>query len=98
MANDLCRATIADVDRVSSVITLHEHKTANRPASPGTPRRTCRPDVLRLFRSVTLSLCTSAVLSSVHNPRAGKAWCVENLSRTDSRLRDLAGLPRDLVL
>ena len=28
----------------------------------------------------------------------GKAWRVENLSRTYSRLRDLAGLPRVLVL
>ena len=29
---------------------------------------------------------------------AGKAWTVPNLSRTYSRLRDLAELPRDLVL
>ncbi len=29
---------------------------------------------------------------------AGKAWTVPSLSRTYSRLRDLAGLPRDLVL
>src|SRR5262249_35748251 len=29
---------------------------------------------------------------------AGKGWSVQNLSRTYSRLRDLAGLPRDLVL
>ena len=29
---------------------------------------------------------------------AGKAWRVANLSRTYSRLRDEAGLPRDLVL
>jgi site-specific recombinase XerD len=29
---------------------------------------------------------------------AGKAWSVPNLSRTYSRLRDVAGLPRDLVL
>ncbi len=29
---------------------------------------------------------------------AGKAWTVPNLSRTYPRLRDLAGLPRDLVL
>jgi site-specific recombinase XerD len=28
----------------------------------------------------------------------GKTWSVPNLSRTYSRLRDLAGLPRDLVL
>ena len=28
----------------------------------------------------------------------GKAWTVPNLSRTYSRLRDLAHLPRDLVL
>src|SRR6266566_2633432 len=27
-----------------------------------------------------------------------KAWSVPNLSRTYSRLRDMAGLPRDLVL
>jgi len=29
---------------------------------------------------------------------AGKAWSVPNLSRSYSRLRNLAGLPRDLVL
>ena len=29
---------------------------------------------------------------------AGKAWTVPNLSRTYSRLRNEAGLPRDLVL
>ena len=29
---------------------------------------------------------------------SGKGWRVENLSRTYSRLRDLAELPRDLVL
>jgi integrase/recombinase XerC len=29
---------------------------------------------------------------------SGKGWRVENLSRTYSRLRDQAGLPRDLVL
>jgi site-specific recombinase XerD len=29
---------------------------------------------------------------------AGKAWTVPNLSRTYSRLRDVAGLSRDLVL
>ncbi len=29
---------------------------------------------------------------------AGKAWTVPNLSRTYSRLRDVAGLPRDLAL
>ena len=29
---------------------------------------------------------------------SGRAWTVANLSRTYSRLRDLAGLPKDLVL
>jgi site-specific recombinase XerD len=29
---------------------------------------------------------------------SGKAWSVPNLSRSYSRLRDMAGLPRDLVL
>jgi len=29
---------------------------------------------------------------------SGRGWSVENLSRTYSRLRDLAGLPKDLVL
>ena len=29
---------------------------------------------------------------------AGKIWTVPNISRTYSRLRDMAGLPRDLVL
>ena len=29
---------------------------------------------------------------------SGRGWRVENLSRTYSRLRDIAGLPKDLVL
>ena len=33
---DLCRATIADVDRINRVITLKEHKTARK---TGQPRR-----------------------------------------------------------
>ncbi|MGE5192356.1 MAG: hypothetical protein ACM3U2_07610 [Deltaproteobacteria bacterium] len=49
-----------------------------------------------------LSLLDQAIGTRTEGPvflsPAAKAWTVPNLSRTYSRLRDLAGLPRDLVL
>ena len=49
-----------------------------------------------------LALVETAIGTRTEGPvflsPAGKAWTVPNLSRTYSRLRDLAGLPRDLVL
>jgi integrase/recombinase XerC/integrase/recombinase XerD len=89
---ELCRATIADVDRASAVITLKEHKTARK---TGQPRR------IPIGRKLG-QLLDQAIGSRSEGPvflsPAGKAWTVPNLSRTYSRLRDLAGLPRDLVL
>ncbi len=89
---ELCRATIADVDRAKCVITLKEHKTARK---TGQPRR------IPIGRKLG-ELLDQAIGTRTEGPvflaPAGKAWRVPNLSRTYSRLRDLAGLPRDLVL
>src|SRR5262249_36196403 len=81
-----------DVDRAAGVITLKEHKTA---------RKTGRPRRIPIGRKLG-ELLDQAIGARTEGPvflsPAGKAWRVENLSRTYSRLRDLAGLPRDLVL
>ena len=89
---ELCRATIADVDRANRVIVLKEHKTA---------RKTGKPRRIPIGRKLG-ELLDQAIGGRTEGPvflsPAGKAWTVPNLSRTYSRLRDMAGLPRDLVL
>jgi integrase len=89
---ELCRATIADIDRTANAIVLHEHKTA---------RKTGKPRRIPIGHKLG-ALLDQAIGSRTEGPiflsPAGKAWTVPNLSRTYGRLRDNAGLPRDLVL
>ena len=58
-------------------------------------------DGLRKF-ALELKLLAQAIGERQAGPiflsPVGRAWTVPNLSRTYSRLRDQAGLPRDLVL
>ena len=89
---ELCRATIADIDRATSAIVLREHKTARK---TGKPRRI--PIGRKLGELVNQAIGDRQAGPIFLSP-AGKAWRVANLSRTYSRLRDEAGLPRDLVL
>src|SRR6185295_16921299 len=89
---ELCRATIADVDGPNRVITLKEHKTARK---TGQARR------IPIGRKLG-ELLEQAIGDRTEGPvflcPSGRGWRVENLSRTYSRLRDMAGLPKDLVL
>ncbi|MGE5192233.1 MAG: tyrosine-type recombinase/integrase [Deltaproteobacteria bacterium] len=89
---ELCRATIADIDRTANAIVLREHKTV---------RKTGKPRRIPIGRKLG-ELLVQAIGERQNGPiflsPAGRAWTVPNLSRTYSRLRDLAGLPRDLVL
>ena len=89
---ELCRATIADVDRPNRVITLKEHKTV---------RKTGKARRIPIGRKLD-NLLDQAIGDRTEGPvflcPSGRGWRVENLSRTYSRLRDLAGLPKDLVL
>jgi integrase len=89
---ELCRAMIADIDRTTNAIVLREHKTA---------RKTGKPRRIPIGRKLG-ELLTQAIGERKSGPiflsPAGKAWAVPNLSRTYSRLRNQAGLPRDLVL
>lgn len=89
---ELCRVTIADLDRVNRVITLKEHKTARKTG---------------LARRIPIGRKLGEILDEAIGDRregpaflcpSGRGWRVENLSRTYSRLRNLAGLPKDLVL
>ena len=89
---ELCPATIADVDRANRVITLKEHKTARK---TGQPRR------IPIGKKLD-DLLDQAIGSRTEGPvflcPSDRVWLVENLSRTYPPLRDLAGLPKDLVL
>jgi len=89
---ELCRATIADVDRGGRVITLKEHKTASK---TGQVRRI---PIGKKFGEILDQAIGTRTDGPVFLSPAGGAWTVGNLSRTYSRLRDLAGLPKDLVL
>ena len=72
---ELCRATIADVDRTSRVITLKEHKTARK---TGQPRR------IPLGRKLS-DMLDRAIGSRTEGPvflsPTGRGWRVANLSR-----------------
>jgi len=87
-----CRATIADIDRTANAIVLREHKTARK---TGKPRRIPIGQKLGVLLDKAIG---DRQAGPIFRSPAGKAWTVPNLSRTYSRLRDLAGLPRDLVL
>ena len=89
---ELCRATIADIDRAARAIILKDHKTARK---TGKPRRI---PIGRKFGELLDQAIGTRTEGPVFLSPAGKAWRVPNLSRTYSRLRDLAGLPSDLVL
>jgi integrase len=82
---ELCRATIAHVDRANRVITLKEHKTARK---TGQPRR------IPIGRKLG-ELLDQAIGDRKEHPvflsPSGRAWRVENLSRTYSRLRHVTG-------
>ncbi len=80
------------MDRTSGVIALKEHKTARK---TGQPRRIPIGKKLRGLLDQAIGTRTEG---PVFLSPAGTAWTVPNLSRTYSRLRDLAGLSRDLVL
>jgi len=89
---ELCRVTIPDVDRANRVITLKEHKTARK---TGQVRRIPIGNKLK-------ELLDQAIGGRSEGPvflgPSGRGWRIGNLSRTYSRLRDLARLPKDLVL
>ena len=89
---ELCRATIADVDRANRVITLKEHKTARK---TGLLRRI---PIGRKLQELLDQAIGTRTEGPVFLSPSGRGWRVANLSRTYSRLRDLAGLPKDLVL
>jgi integrase len=89
---ELCRATIADLDRANRVITLKEHKTVRK---TGQARRI--PIGRKLGDLLDQAIGTRSEGLVFLSP-SGRQWKVTNLSRTYSRLRDNAGLPKDLVL
>jgi len=89
---ELCGATITDVNRGTAVITLKQHKTA---AKTGQPRRI---PIGRKLGELLDKAIGQRTAGPVFLTPTGRPWRITNLSRTYSRLRDNAGLPKDLVL
>jgi len=89
---ELCRVQIGDVDWAKRRITLTEHKTA---------RKTGKPRVIPIgmnFGQTLRKAIGDRQAGPIFLSPTGEAWSVGNLSSTHRRLRDDAGLPRDLVL
>jgi integrase len=87
-----CRAQISDVDWAKGRITLAEHKTA---------RKTRKPRVIPIGKNFGQTLQKAIdrrQIGPVFLSPKSEPWSVGNLSGTHRRLRDAAGLPRDLVL
>src|SRR5262245_53760885 len=89
---ELCRAMISDIDQTANAIVLREHKTARK---TGKPRRI---PIGRKLGALLAEAIGERQTGPIFLSPVGKGWSVQNLSRTYSRLRDQAGLPRDLVL
>src|SRR5262249_61926430 len=85
---ELYRANIADIDKSANCIVLREHKTARK---TGKPRRI--PIGQKLGELLVQAIGYRQAGPIFLSP-AGRSWTVPNLSRTYSRLRDLAGLRR----
>jgi integrase len=89
---ELCRATIEDWDRAEGVIELDDHKTATK---------TGRPRVIPIGDKL-VPILEAAIGGRTEGPiffsPKGEAWEVGNLSTTFRRLRDAAGVTRELVL
>jgi len=89
---ELCRTQISDVDWAKGRITLAEHKTA---------RKTGKPRIIPIgnnFGQTLQKAIDHRQTGPVFLSPKGEPWSVGNLSSTHRRLRDAAGLPRDLVL
>lgn len=91
---ELCKATIGDVDFAKRRIVLLEHKTA---AKTGKPRVIAIGAGLAVLLKTAIGERTELAAPVFLSP-AGKGWSVENLSGTHRRLRDAAGLPKEIVL
>jgi integrase len=89
---ELCRAQISNVDWTKGAITLPQHKTA---------RKTGKPRVIPIGKNVGNTLqkaIDQRQAGPIFRSPTGRVWTIENLSGTHRRLRNAAGLPKDLVL
>jgi integrase len=89
---ELCRAQISNVDWTKGTITLPQHKT---------DRKTGKPRVIPIgknFGNTLEKAIDHRQAGPIFRSPKGRDWTIENLSGTHRRLRDAAGLPKDLVL
>ena len=90
--NELCRATVSDIDRKTRCIVLAEHKTA---AKTGQPRKIPIGGKLQAVIDESLGERTEGFLFLTAR---GKPWTPNSLGATFRRLRTQLGLPKDLVI
>src|SRR5262245_44759159 len=83
---------ITDIDRSASAVVLKDHKTARKTGK----RR--RIPIGRKFGELLAQAIGDRKSGPIFLSPAGRGWSVQNLSRTYARLRDNAGLSRELVL
>jgi integrase len=90
--NELARAMITDYDRQLGAIVLKHHKTV---------RKVGRPRVIPVGTKLA-ELIEQAIGGRMKGPiflrRNGRAWSTGTISRAFRRLRNRAGLPKDLCL
>lgn len=90
--NELCRATVANIDSESGSIVLQEHKTGKK---TGEPRVIAVGDKLQALIDQSLSGRTEGHLFLRSN---GKPWTTNALGAVFRRLRDRLGLSKDLCV
>jgi integrase len=91
--DELCRATIADIEHRTGEIVLDKHKTVEK---TGKPRRIAvgHPALVELLRVAIGDRTTGPIFLRSN----GHAWTTNSLSATYRRARKSAGLPKGLVL
>lgn len=89
---ELCKATIADIDRAEGVISLADHKTAGKTKKP---RRIAIGHALEQLLAEAIG---TREIGPIFLTARGKAWTVPALGQVFRRIRKKGGLPKDLVL
>lgn len=90
--SELCGATIGEINRGSGCIELKHHKTEGKTGG-------CRRIAIgKKFGEIIREACGARESGPIFLGPRGKPWTAANLSATYRRLRDRAGLPKDLCL
>lgn len=90
--SELCGAKIEEINKASGCIELRHHKTEGKTGG-------CRRIAIgKKFGEIIREACGSRETGPIFLGPRGKPWTAANLSATYRRLRDRAGLAKDLCL